>query len=427
MRSAETLTQSTAPSRRPRQAPGRPLLIASDGSAEGGPALVIAKLLADRSGARVEVLSVLEPVNIIAPSPRIVPPPLHPGSSRVAERRARLREVSKRALGDRPEWPTEILLGNIVRSIARVARERDAWLVVTGLVHHGRIERTMRRETPLGVIRSVGVPVLAVPPSMTRLPRCVVVAVGKGDAVALLGTIAQPLLSDAVVIHLVHVKPHEPILYERESREDDDDYEEAMQQVFAEIRLSPDLPADVPIESHILVGRSTKELLDFAETSGADLLVVGFSPRSLLQHVSAGRMATRLFRGASCAVLLVPAKQRGQLHASGTTAVSTEQREWPELLSGFAKRNAGRSASLEVNDEGLGAQVLVREFHLMGIDLDPRTGTLVIMLGDAVSSTSHITHSVARPTVIAVHRRAQGSDDALGIEYDGGQLLLTLR
>jgi hypothetical protein len=82
---------------------------------------------------------------------------------------------------------------------------------------------------------------------------------------------------------------------------------------------------------------------------------------------------------------------------------------------------------LEVDDEGLGAQVLVHAFHLIGIELQRRLHSLTITLGDAVSRTTHLTHRVMLPTVIAVHRSVEGRDDALVVEYDGGQLLLTLR
>jgi nucleotide-binding universal stress UspA family protein len=425
MSTATLLAQPATSTALPKPAAEGPLLLASDGSDDTAQAMIIARQLASRSGAEVELISVLEPLNVLVPAPEMVPPPEVPGLSRIDGRRARLEQASSRALGQSPKWSTRILIGSVARTIAGVARDRGARLVVTGLVRHGRIDRALRRETPLGVVQSAGVPVLAVPRTMKRLPRCIVIAIGEGDAGAHLGEIALPLLSEAEVVHLVHVRKIEP-LYDRPSRDADARYEREMQRIFADVQSFWHLPVDVPVRTHILAGRSVDELLDFAEDADADLLVVGFSPRSLLHNMSAG-IGTRLYRGSSCAVLLVPESHRGRVSATGTTTVVSSADEWPALLSAFVHRNAGRSASLEVDDEALGAQMLVHAFHLLGVEIQQRLHSLTITLGDAVSRTTHITHRVALPTVIAVHRTPEGRDDALVVEYDGGQLLLTLR
>ncbi len=426
MPSIQAAGESTSYSARRALLPGGPLLVASDGSEESAPAFHVARLLAERSDTAVEVVSALEPVSIIVPEPGVAPPPVHPGASRLEERRTRLEALVTRELGDGGEWPTEIVLGGTARAIAAVARARDARLVVTGLVHHNRVERTLRRETPLGIAQAVGAPVLAVPPMMTRLPRRVVIAVGTGDAGSQLGTMASPLLGDAVAIFLVHVKPVEPLLVEREVREDDADYERGVQLTFAEIRASLRLPADVPVETVILTGRPTDSLLDFAATDNADLLVVGYSPRTLLRFAGAG-MAARLLRRAPCAVLLVPAGVPDGMPAPGATDLSNEPADWPALLAAFMERNAGRPTVLEVDDESLGAQLVACDFRLTGITYDRNERTLTIMLGGGASATSHLSHRVAAPSVIAVQHHGAGRDEALVAGYEAGQALLTIR
>ena len=55
-----------------------------------------------------------------------------------------------------------ILVASDGASIAQVATASSAPLVVTGRTHHGMVERLLRRETPLGIVRRARVPVLPI-------------------------------------------------------------------------------------------------------------------------------------------------------------------------------------------------------------------------------------------------------------------------
>ena len=126
------------------------LVVASDGSDNSVGALIVARELAHGFGSALELVSVLEPVGIVVPPLRAAPPPLHEGATRVQDRRDRLRVLCERALCDRQPRPTtRMLIGDVPTSIATAAKCHRARLVVTGRVAHGRIERAIRRETPL--------------------------------------------------------------------------------------------------------------------------------------------------------------------------------------------------------------------------------------------------------------------------------------
>jgi nucleotide-binding universal stress UspA family protein len=415
-------TNLAAPSSR---ATGGSILVASDGLEASAGALLMARRLADRVGSTVEMVSVLEPLNVIVPPLDEPTPPAHAGASRVEERRIRLSDLSRRMLDDAPEPPTEIVLGDVIPSLARVAREREACLVVTGRVHHGLIERAMRGETPLGLVRAARVPVLAVPSTMTRLPRCVIVAVGQGSTGARLGTIARALFGDAVAIHLVNVRPPALPRHEREVREEEDAHEAAIQRAFRTACASWKLPADISISSRILVGDPVTELLAFADAEGADLLVAGLSPRSASQRLSRGGLASRLFHATSRAMLIVPVGDPADPHAVDATTISADPAEWPELLELFNRRNERRAAWLAIDERRAGVHLLARKRPLIGVEVDARAGGLVVMLGDESDRSAHLSHRVSHPSVLAVHRHVSGRDDALVVGYYEGQMLLT--
>jgi hypothetical protein len=97
------------------------------------------------------------------------------------------------------------------------------------------------------------------------------------------------------------------------------------------------------------------------------------------------------------------------------------------LLREFTERNAGRITRLEIDDPEIGAQWAALDLPLRGVDCDPRGDRVEIMLGDAWSDGTHLTHSVAAPTTVEVVRDEQGRDRVLRVAYEGGQVLLRVR
>jgi nucleotide-binding universal stress UspA family protein len=231
---------------------------------------------------------------------------LRPGASRVEERRAELELLAHGTAVEAARWPVEIVLGDPIPSIVQVAAERVAPLVVTGHTHHGMVERLVRRETPLGIARAARVPVLAVPPGMTHLPRSVVVAVELGDAGAHVSDVAGALFSEAVAVHLAHVR--EPALprHARVLRAEEDADDRAVERAFERARAGWRLPADVSTVTHVLVGKPSEALQEFAASVAADLVVVGLTVAAHAAALPHRSLAARLYREWPKALLLVP-------------------------------------------------------------------------------------------------------------------------
>ena len=239
-----------------------PILLACDGSPASAAPFAVARQLAERAGARLVVA--LEPLSLGVP-------PFDPS-----------------------DGATDHHGSHAVP------------LVVTGHPHHGAMERMTRGETPIGIARTARVPVLSIPPTMQRLPRCVVVGVGLGDAGTRIGAISHALFGDAVAIHLVHVRTAALPRHDREVREEDHAEEADGERAFRHVLGTWRLPADVPVEMHERVGRPGDELLAAARTLEADLLVVGLSLRADGPHLPHRSLASRLYREWPGAVLLVP-------------------------------------------------------------------------------------------------------------------------
>lgn len=108
--------------------------------------------------------------------------------------------------------------------------------------------------------------------------------------------------------------------------------------------------------------------------------------------------------------------------------ISTD--DWQTYLNDFNRRNAGRTARLEVLSENLGVQGdEVEKLPLHGITLDKRSSLssdVEIMLGGGgAADMRHLTHSVPRVRRIVAKFGPDAREDALEIESeDGARTLL---
>lgn len=103
--------------------------------------------------------------------------------------------------------------------------------------------------------------------------------------------------------------------------------------------------------------------------------------------------------------------------------------DWQKYLTDFSRRNAGRTARLEVLSENLGVQGDdVKRLPLQGITLDKSTlaSSLEIMLGGGgAADMRHMTHTVPRVRRIVAKFGPDAREDALEIESeDGARTLL---
>jgi universal stress protein E len=430
-----TTTTSTGPTmetgyaaRVGRRAP--PILVASDGSASADGAFIAAKLVAGATAADVHVLSVLEPAPLIVPSAEVLMTPVDLSASFADRRRRSIDDQVARVGGAGLDWDAEVRFGRAATTIAEIARARSAGLIVTGLNHHDLLERLFAGDTPVQIARLVDAPVLAVPQGFSRFPRTVVVAVDLTPSSVRAATAAKSLVGDATAVYLVHVKPRYDAPTEVWTGWDRE-YEELEREAFTEVTAALALRPDIGTVTTTLSSASSpaKELLRFAESVGAELIVAGHSHRSFADRILGGSVATRLYRGATCAMLIVPDARRlphtRRGHLGSTESVNDPAR-WPAIFRTFNDRNTAHRVALEIDDAELGAQAEARDFQLLGVDYDPRDGSVEIMLGDFPPGRRHLTHIVAKARSVDVLCDQNGRDRVLHIAREGGQTLVTL-
>ena len=408
-----------------------PILVATDGTATSAPALLAARLLAERLGAPIRVVSVVPPERVVLPTPDGISMPGLPVGELVASRRDRVRDQMHRAIGASTAWPLDVRAGVVSAEVADVARVTRAQLVVTGLVHHGRVDRLLRGETPLAILDEAGVPLLAVPPGAEHHPRTVLVAVDTTDACVDAAAFVRPLVVDASVVHLVHVQSQLNIAPPLMAPGADRAYHEAVRRAFTRVAAALELPPSVRVETSVLFGRVARELLDFADSAGVEMIVAGHRRRPLVERFISRGTAARLFHGATSWLLMVPEDptHRVRLVAAYETETNAWLRDrgvWPVFVKQFTARNLGRVAELEVHDH-LGAQTVVRGYPFLGIDYEREGPAVDVVLGDSAGTERHLRHTVRHATVIEVHRAPDGRDEALRVGDRFGQVLLTFR
>lgn len=406
------------------------ILVATDGSAASEVALTAAEMIARRVGVPVETVTAVEPLAMPPSFPGTLVIPAEVERTVLAERRDRAETQARRhADGGRP-WPAHVELGGAAEVIGRVATERGAGLVLAGFGRHSLLMRMVGTETPLKVARRVDAPVLCVPAGFARLPRTVVVAVDTGSECVRAAAAARPLLAETTRVFLVHVKARDrldvpaSVLSEWERS-----YETELRDAFTRVTESLGLPPDVDVTTVVLRGTPATELLGFATSAEAELLVAGHGHRRPLERLVGGSVASRLFRGAQCALLLAPdvtplATIRDAPET--VTEVFEHRMHWPMELVRFTARNTGRPATLEVDDARLGAQLVAHRYPFLGADYDWRDDAVELSFGDPGARRGHLTHVVKDATSVSIQRGPGPNDRSLRVAREDGQVLVLL-
>ena len=403
------------------------IVVASDGTETSMPALAAARLLA-ATDTTVHVVTVLEPMSMSLTASEL--PVLSAAlDAEAGERLLRdVRTQTVRAFTERRPITASLRIGWRIGELVHAAHERTASLVITGLRHHGRVERVLlHRETPLGIARRGRIPVLAVPQAMEWPPHVVLVALDLDDASAHAARVARPFLELAEKVLLLHVLPTNG---ESGSGSRAHEHEQWLRahRVQDEVKGVLALPASVEVESVVTVGDPVDEILELADFEKADLIVTGFNRRHLsgARHTGPRRVAERVLRATRCAMLLVPAAATELGTTAGVeTEVIATRTEWAMALAGIARRNVGRACRLEVDTRELGTQGLVSGMPLLDAGYDATRDAVDLLFGARSGGASHLAHRIATPTAVERLHVTGGADLALRVSHEGGYSLLT--
>jgi nucleotide-binding universal stress UspA family protein len=420
----EETTVAASPRRNRRSAKsGRPIIVATDGSPSSDAALCAAQAIALHTLLPVQVVAVYAPRPIVVTEVAIL------DSSESDEERCELlrSQVQEQfaRIGLIYDWPIEIPRGDPAATIAQIAEESDASLVVMGLSKHGLLDRLLGEETVLRVLRLGRVPVLAASPSFTRLPLCVLAATdfspSSARALSLAGSLTHPLGA----ITLAHVAPDKA--RDKACAFNDNGVMNEIHCAFDRLVADAELPRSLTLVRRVWPGDPADVLVATCRKMKPDLVVVGSHGHGFLTRLMIGSVSERLVRDADTSVLIAPRLDGpGYLDELPPSANRFTSYEWAERLEEFTRRNASRLATLEIIDPEIGAQIAQKGFPFIGASYDLRDGRVQIMLGDAEDSGGHLTHTVRGITALQVLRDRTGRDLVLRIAQERTQTLLTL-
>jgi nucleotide-binding universal stress UspA family protein len=404
-------------------------VIVAVGDVEARHLLEAARVVAGRLDTGVRVVSVVPPLMIpdlaggvaYLPATADAERELQAGVAQLVQRE--IRDV----VGDAPHWDWEVATGDPAPVLRNIASDLDAALVLMGLGRHRAIDRLLAAETTLRVVRHTTAPVLAIGERFDALPRNVVVATDFSPRSALAAEAVLPLLGEGASLHVVHAwertGSHSPAVLDVERR-----YEQGIPAQFTRFLSALAIPAGVTVTTDVLEGKIAARLLDYADSSRADLVVAGRQGLNFLARLTVGSVTTTLVRAAACALLIVPEPtfadlDRMRRRLTGTSE-SDDPARWPEQLDAFTRRNAGRRADLEVDDPELGAQSQERGYAFIGASYDPHDRRVELMLGGSTAGAAHLGRGITSADGIAVLCDPQGRDIVLCIRHGQGQTLL---
>jgi nucleotide-binding universal stress UspA family protein len=322
----------------------------------------------------------------------------------------------------------EVRYGDAADTIADVARELDARLVVLGIGPHSLRHRLLSAGTAWTACRRAPCPILAVGEHAPELPRIAVIATDFSPESIHAAKIALTMLGDGAVVHLVHAWSRvEAVLPNAVLATFNERYAASLPEKFARMREALGQTDRVTIETLAVEGRPADLVLTVAHSMRADLVVAGTHGRGVVERWLLGSTSSALLRGAECSVLLAPpppiAERMELVRQMSDTSSVREPAEWDAELRAFVQRNHDRPTALEIDDPKLGAQVQERGLTLVGASYDPHDRRVALMFGDAKRRV-HFTRNLARIRSVAV-TSGPHDDRALWIQSDDGATLVT--
>ena len=171
----------------------KPILIASDGTSGSTGAICLGTALAKSKGCPLEILVVQEPLPLFGFGEMAAVPDGYPllQTTQAEDLRAAVTRQVTELCGE--DLPVAVEIGTPALCTVERAREIGASLIVMGAGPHFAMDRWLRSETGLRVIRLAHIPVLLVPQLTRTPPRSALVAVDFSRFVQLwYGRVQQP-------------------------------------------------------------------------------------------------------------------------------------------------------------------------------------------------------------------------------------------
>lgn len=401
----------------------RTIVVAIDGTQSSDPALIAARVLAERLDATVHVVTVADLPTVVDPNMQLTTSveleELHRAACLT-----RARDQLARTLGSAHGLPLQLGVGDPSRTIARIARSRGADLTVIGIGRHALSDRFFGDEVAVQLTRQADTPVLCVDAHATPLASRVLIATDFSTWSDESARLALQYVHPSATVFLAHVQPTAIDPAELGLGGTPLEY---VERGFSRLEAHLQAPSTMRLDRVLLRGEASRELLAFAEGARIDLIVSGSHGHGLLGRLLLGSVSTRVLRGAHCSVFIAPKRWIERMEGNERLASARQRplrREWELLLDDFTRRNTGRRARLEIDQPELGAQLQQTGFPFLGATYDPKNDHVELMFGDLVNGSRHLARSIADVSAVTLQSDSAGRDIALRIQHGDGQTLV---
>jgi nucleotide-binding universal stress UspA family protein len=413
-------------------APRAPLLVAVKPYDRCDATLEMAQWLADEEGRPLHAVTVLETNDTVAIAAGI---PVLPEQYR-AEERAAVADLLEERLARRSphadgEQRVDVIEGPAARSVADVAEERAVSAIVVGTGSHGRLGRLVYGEHAVQISRLTDRPLLVVPPNAHagRFARAMV-AVDFSPPSRRAAQLALDFVADEGELALVHVKSAVS-LSEESAGWWEEAYERRTADLFHRFVALLEVPRGIRVTTRMLHGDVAATLLAHARDRFVGLVACGGRRHSFLERVLLGSVSTELIRRTEWPLLVVPARAQDEADdarpAMGGVVESWDTSAGPGLIERCGRRNGGRPTQLRfrtASPQGVGS--IEQGYRLLDASFDRAATRAEIVLGDAESSGSQVSHRVSNVCAVMVSTDASGRDTALRLDTASGRCTVTL-
>lgn len=284
------------------------VLVATDGEPDAEAAFRVGNLLARRLGRQLDVVTVDDSAPSGVPGFMLPARSLEEDLTHEAGPLAKVRQQASTAVGT-DGWRLYVEFGSVARTIVRLAREQTASLIVMGIGKHTPAERLFGSETVARVLREAEVPVLAVHPSATKLPTRALVALDFSPTSLLAARAVIDIVEPPATVVLVHVRAG---VQHRENNATGwrRIYETGVAGMLEEL-VSELSQSGVTVETRVVEGKVTQQLVALAESEKADVVAVGSHGHDAIDRLLLGSVPLQLLRIAGCSVLVAPPPKKG--------------------------------------------------------------------------------------------------------------------
>ncbi|HEY8852640.1 MAG TPA: universal stress protein [Gemmatimonadaceae bacterium] len=216
-----------------------------------------------------------------------------------------LRALIESTVGATRKWSVRSVVGDPAHCIAEEAEAQNAELLVMGIHRHGVFEQAMGENTATRVMARAAVPVLGVRPSLSGLPRRIMVATDFGnasrEAAHLAANLADPggsviLVHASLPSHIVEEGDEGAALVQREG------IEHAFLDLVAEISEGK----SIQVETVSRTGDAGAQLLASAAQISPDLITIASQRHHLITRLLLGSVTSKLVREGSWSMLITP-------------------------------------------------------------------------------------------------------------------------